>query len=81
LAPWQSLSREEGGREEARDVLGRDTREISAEIHKYKESVALLTRTLAELGQEVGNRLTLSSFLSLSLSSFPSLSISPSHPA
>ena len=61
-------------REEARDLLGRDTREISAglsvqlpsklnqlcnafvfaEIHKYKESIALLSRTLAELGQEVG---------------------------
>ena len=25
-----------------------------AEIHKYKESIALLSRTLAELGQEVG---------------------------
>ena len=60
-------------REEARDLLGRDTKEISAglsllpsqliqlytiprfaEIHKYKESIALLSRTLAELGQEVG---------------------------
>ena len=26
-----------------------------AEIHKYKESIALLSRTLAELGQEVGS--------------------------
>ena len=55
-----------------RDVLGRDTREISAgqggrlvniqcecpaEIHKYKESVSLLSRTLGELGQEVSRYL------------------------
>jgi hypothetical protein len=44
-------------REEARDLLGRDTKEISAEIHKYKESIALLSRTLAELGQEVNDTL------------------------
>lgn len=42
-------------KDEIRDVLGRDTREISAEIHKYKESIALLSRTIAELGQEVSD--------------------------
>ena len=68
-----STSNTTSSREEAKDLLGRDTREISAgwrlkcsssvalghisspEIHKYKESVALLSRTLAELGQEVGH--------------------------
>ena len=69
-----STSNTTSSREEAKDLLGRDTREISAglsvqlpsklnqlcnafvfaEIHKYKESIALLSRTLAELGQEVG---------------------------
>jgi len=49
-------SREES-REEVREVLGRDTREISAEIHKYKESISLLTRHMGELGQEVNDTL------------------------
>jgi len=52
-----STSNTTSSREEAKDLLGRDTREISAEIHKYKESVALLSRTLAELGQEVNDTL------------------------
>lgn len=44
-----------GSVEELDSVPGRDIREISANIHKYKESVALLTRTVAELSQEVAD--------------------------
>jgi len=39
------------------DILNRDTKEISASIHKFKESIALLTRTVTELGQEVSDTL------------------------
>lgn len=34
---------------------GRDHREISASIHRYKESIALLGRTVQELSQEVND--------------------------
>jgi len=40
---------EEGG------GVTRDGRQISASIHKFKESIALLSRALAELGQEVND--------------------------
>jgi len=33
----------------------RDSREVSASLHQYKETIGILTRTLAELGQEVAD--------------------------
>jgi len=43
--------------DDTEDILNRDTKEISAGIHKFKESIALLTRTVTELGQEVSDTL------------------------
>jgi len=43
--------------DDCEDILNRDTKEISASIHKFKESIALLTRTVTELGQEVSDTL------------------------
>lgn len=37
------------------DNDARDTKELSASIHRYKESIALLSRTVQELSQEVND--------------------------
>jgi len=37
------------------DSDARDTKELSASIHRYKESIALLSRTVQELSQEVND--------------------------
>jgi len=54
-SPFQKAP--ESNTDDCEDILNRDTKEISASIHKLKEGIALLTRTVTELGQEVSDTL------------------------
>jgi len=55
LPPRGSPARRTSDSTEEIHSSARDVREISASIHKKKESVALLTRTVTELSQEVSD--------------------------
>jgi len=55
LPPRASPGRRTSDSVEDIEYSARDNKEISANIHKYKESVALLTRTVTELNQEVAD--------------------------
>jgi len=53
-SPFNKNAGEAGGLEGA-ESCGRDSKELAASLHRYKETIALLGRTVQELSQEVND--------------------------